>query len=72
MALLKYSAVENGVTWWFLYELEEGRPRARFLKRFGSEEELDLEAAAKYGESPADGVREICVALSGVASKRMV
>lgn len=27
---------------------------ARFLKRFTSEEELEIEAAVKYGESPID------------------
>ena len=70
MALLKHSSVEADAKWWFLYETaagvtpdlvaEEGldtcrRIRAvRFLKRFRSEEELEIEAAVKYGVSPID------------------
>lgn len=68
MTLLKHSNVEFGMKWWFLYETaagvtldlvtEEGLDACRniravrFLKRFSSEEELEIEAIVKYGVIP--------------------
>lgn len=70
MTLLKHSNVEADAKWWFLYETAEGVTpdlvvkegfdacrsirAVRFLKRFRSEEELEIEAAVKYGVSPID------------------
>lgn len=73
--LIKYSNVEFGTKWWFLYELrrndlsldgikEAGLDDLRhtravaFLKRFDSEEELDIEAAVKYGKTPVNLARQ--------------
>ena len=63
--LIKHTSFEFGKQWWFLYEFnywpsileveklntkELKKIRAiRFLKRFESEEEFDLEVTIKYG-----------------------